>query len=300
MRQYRLLVHLLILILLSCGGNPKEEKATVEGKPVEVKKEPVNLNVSLLLDLSDRVDTVKYHNETMEFYLRDVGYIESISNAFINHLSLKKKRIIDDKIALFFNPEPKNQRINRISEDLKFHINRGNATTELFDNVKSVYSNKPKEIYEQTLEDNKYVGSDVWSFFKNKVKDFCIEEKSRNILIILTDGYLFHIDNIRDQENLSTYLTPQSIKKNQLNQADWEQKFNDKNYGFIPATTELNDLEVLVLGINPAKGNVYEDDIIKAYWENWFDKMEVGHYELRNADLPSDMDKIIREFILKD
>lgn len=299
MKQYKLLVHILILILISCGDTPKEEKADVEGKPIEKKKEPVNLNVSLLLDLSDRIDTVKYHNETMEFYLRDIGYIESVSNAFINHLSLKKKRIIDDRIAVYFNPEPKNQKINRISKDLKFHINRGNATPELFDNVKSFYLNEPRKIYEQTLEDDKYVGSDVWSFFKNKVKDFCIEENSRNILIIFTDGYLFHIDNIRDKNNLSTYLTPQSIKKNRLNKADWEQKFNDKNYGFLSATTDLKDLEVLVLGINPAKGNVYEDDIIKAYWKNWFDKMEVGYYELRNADLPSDMEKVINEFIVR-
>lgn len=299
MRQHRPLIHLLIFLLISCGDDPKEEKVVVEGSSVQMKKEPANLNVSLLLDLSDRIDTIKYHNETMEFYLRDIGYIESISNAFINHLSLKKKRTINDRIAVYFNPEPKNQRINRISKDLKFHINRGNATPELFDNVKSVYSNQPREIYEQTLEDDKYVGSDVWSFFKNKVKDFCIEENSRNILIILTDGYLFHIDNKRDEDNLSTYLTPQSIKKNKLNMADWEQKLNVKNYGFLPATTDLKDLEVLVLGINPAKGNVYEDDVIKAYWKNWFDKMEVGYYELRNADLPSDLEKIINEFIIR-
>lgn len=299
MKNYRSLVYLFILIIISCGNDPKEEKANVKESLVVAKKESVNLNVSLLLDLSDRIDTVKYHNETMEYYLRDIGYIESISNAFISHLSLKKKRTIDDRIAVYFNPAPKNKKINQISKDLKFQVNRGNATTELFDNIKSVYSNKPREIYEQTLEDDKYVGSDVWSFFKTKVKSFCIEEKSRNILIILTDGYLYHIDNIRKENNLSTDLTPQSIKEKRLNKANWEQKFNDENYGFIPATNELNDLEVLVLGINPAKGNVYEDDIIKAYWENWFDKMGVGYYELRNADLPSDMEKIINEFISK-
>ena len=36
-------------------------------------KIPSNLNISVLLDLSDRIDTIKYSNPSMEFYQRDLG-----------------------------------------------------------------------------------------------------------------------------------------------------------------------------------------------------------------------------------
>ena len=75
--------------------------------------------------------------------------------------------------------------------------------------------------------------------------------------------------------------------------------FNIKNFGFIPATKDLSNLEILVLGINPDKKNPYEDDVIKTYWEKWFIDMKVKRFEIKNADLPSNMEKVIRNFILE-
>ena len=40
---------------------------------------PSNLNISVLLDLSDRIDTIKYSNPSMEFYQRDLGYLKSVA-----------------------------------------------------------------------------------------------------------------------------------------------------------------------------------------------------------------------------
>tara|TARA_R110002167_G_scaffold247308_5_gene452898 strand:- start:466 stop:1341 length:876 start_codon:yes stop_codon:yes gene_type:complete len=288
---------MLALVCLSCKNDPKGASVSATNKDIPTNKADINLNVSLLLDLSDRIDTIKYPNESMEFYLRDLGYIESISNAFVEHLSKKKLRVMDDKIAVFFSPEPKNPKINTISQNLKFHVTKNNATLGLFENIKSTYSKKSKEIYEQALTDGQYIGSDTWSFFKNKVETFCIDDDSRNLLIILTDGYLYYLDNLRKQDNLSTYLTPQYIKSNQLGKSDWKVRVDDQKYGFIPAAENLGELEILVLGINPSTSSVYDDDVIKTYWQNWFEEMGVGYYELRNAELPSDMDPIIREFI---
>lgn len=298
MKSHIYTISAFLLFLFACKENPKNEISETKDKYNKAKKEDVNLNISLLLDLSDRIDTTKYHNEALEFYLRDVGYIESIANSFVEHLKVKRMRAMDDKIAVFFDPVPQNPKIDKISESLKFHVSRNNASLDLFEDIRDTYKSKSREIYEQALSDNKYVGSDTWNFFKNKVKSFCIEENSSNLLIILTDGYLYHMNNLRKEGNLSTYLTPQFIRTNELNDSNWKERFENDEYGFIPASDNLENLQVLVLGINPNNGNVYEDDVIKAYWQKWFEEMGVGYYEIRNAELPSDMDKIVKNFIL--
>ncbi|MDC8002726.1 hypothetical protein POV27_01560 [Aureisphaera galaxeae] len=235
----------------------------------------------------------------MEYYKRDLGYIELIAETFVNHLKVKKVRKMDDRIALYFDPEPKNLKINKISKSLKFHITRANASMDLLDEITPAYVSKSKEIYELSIKDRDYIGSDTWGFFKNNVRDFCIENDSRNILIILTDGYMFHKNNLREKDHLTTYLTPQYVKSENLNSINWKAKMDQKNYGFLVAENDLSNLDVLVLGINPIEGNVYEDDLIKEYWQKWFREMKVNYYEVRNAELPSNMKKIISDFIIK-
>ncbi|MCT8340601.1 hypothetical protein MG296_11090 [Flavobacteriaceae bacterium TK19130] len=291
------------LVLIFCAGcvedNPKEGANQQQVTAVKPKNDVTeNLNISFLLDLSDRIDPKKYPNEAMEYFERDAAYITSVSEAFDMHLRNKRVRAMNEKIQVFFDPEPKNPNINSISNQLKFHITRENASIELLDKIKSTYASKPKEIYELAISDNKYVGSDTWRFFKTKVKDFCIEENHRNILIILTDGYIFHKDTQMKEENKTTYLIPQTIRRNKLNTADWQSRMVEKEYGIIPANSDISDLEVLVLGINPDKKNSYEEEVIMQYWSDWFDAMDIKRYELKTAGLPANMDKLIKNFIL--
>lgn len=292
-----LLLPIILLLFSSCQNDVKTEKGTTI--PAGPDTRNLKLNISLLLDLSDRIDTLKYPNPSMQYYKRDVGYIETISSTFLNHLRRKKVRTIDDRIALFFEPEPGDQQINTISNNLKFHLTRNNVTIPFLDSINYIYANQPQHIYELALADKKFVGSDTWSFFKNKVKDYTIEEGYKNILVIFTDGYMFHVDNKRKEGNLTTYVTPEDIRNLKLNGGDWEKRMTDNKIGFLPATNDLEDLNVLVLGINPDSKNVYEEDVIKKYWSIWFEEMGVNYYEIRNAELPSNMEKIIQDFIAR-
>lgn len=290
----------LILLLLGCGGNDVKElkkEETLISKPEITASN--NWNISFLLDLSDRINPVKYPNESMDYYKRDVGYINSVAEVFSSHLGTKKNRSMDDKIQLFFDPEPLNPEINSISDKLKYKVNKDNITIELLDEIKNTYSNLPIEIYNLAIKDGNYIGSDTWRFFKNKVKDYCVEDGYRNILIILTDGYIYHKDTKIKELNLTTYLTPENIRDSKLNNSQWNDRFTNKNFGFIPATSNLSNLEILVLGVNPDKKNSYEDDVIKAYWGKWFKDMKVKRFEIKNADLPTNMEKVIHNFILE-
>lgn len=288
-------ISLLLVSTVSCkkDSEEKEEKETLAKSPVSE-----NYNISILLDLSDRISLQKNPNPTMEYYQRDLGYIKSVSEAFTQHLKSKRIRQIDDKMQLFFNPEPLDPAINTIAKDLRITIDKNNASKKLLNSINSDYASKTSKIYESAIKDNKYVGSDIWSFFDNKVKDQCIENKYRNILVILTDGYMFYESTVMKEGNRTTYITPELIRKNGLNTKDWDKKLQDQDFGFIKANDDLSNLEVLVIGINPNKNNPYEEKVIREYWIKWFTEMKISHFEIKNADLPSNMEKIIKDFIL--
>lgn len=276
------------LFLLNCKkANPKKEEET---------KSP-NLNISLLLDLSDRIDTVKNSNSTMEYYQRDIRYIKSVENAFINHIKQKKVIQMNDQMQVFFNPEPSNPEINKLSQELKVYFDK-NSNKEKIKIVDNTFSNIPLKIYKSAIDQKEFIGSDIWKFFKNKVKDYCIKDDHRNLLIILTDGYMYHKDSKFTEGNKSSFLTPEFIREKKLNTSDYKELFSKNNLGFIPATQNLDKLEVLVLGINPDKKNPYEEEVINLYWEDWFKNMGVKKYYLKDADLPTNLDAVIQNIIM--
>jgi len=206
-----------VIISLSCADEKKEQEKSIAKKEVkeDVHREAEqsgDLNISILMDLSDRISPEKYPNPTMEYYERDVAYINSIAEAFLFKIGNKRINQIDDQIQVFFEPEPQNREINKISNRLKFSFDKTNVSKEALDRLHNIYQTAPEEIYNLAIADNNYIGSDTWSFFKNKVHDYSIEEGKRNILIILTDGYLFHINNKRKEQNRTTYLTPEYVK----------------------------------------------------------------------------------------
>jgi hypothetical protein len=289
-------------MLISCLSDPKNEKNVEVVKSnltINQNSKSANLNISILLDLSDRIDTVKYSNPSMQYYRRDVGYLKSVADAFTDEIKYKKSRHLDDKIQLYFDPEPLNPKINDLSNQLKFHITRDNGTIDYINGISSMYSSSGLKIYEQALKDANYVGSDTWGFFKNKVRDYCIDENYRNILVILTDGYIYFEDNILNENNLSSYVTPKLIRSKKLNNSNWKELIESGKHGFIPVNQDFSNLEILVLGVNPSNNNDYDYDILKKYWSDWLFEMGVNedNFYFKTTDLPSNMDKIISAFI---
>ena len=111
-------VFALFLLSYSCTKDSakKEEIKTPQNVISKLNTSKQNLNISFLLDLSDRISPEKYPNESMEFYQRDVAYIKSVSEAFDMHLRKKRVRQMNDRIQLYFDPAPLNQNINKLSD----------------------------------------------------------------------------------------------------------------------------------------------------------------------------------------
>lgn len=103
-------------------------------------------------------------------------------------------------MQIFFNPEPSDPEINELAKQLKVSFGK-NTSKENIKLVDGKYTTLPAKIYQSAIQDKKYVGSDIWGFFKNKVKDYCIKNKHRNVLFILTDGYMFHKDSKFSEAN---------------------------------------------------------------------------------------------------
>jgi hypothetical protein len=254
-----------------------------------------NYNVTILLDLSSRIDEPNQQNN-------DSAYIVSIAKTFNNHIKNKKLGLLKDKIQLLFHPTPNNIKINKLSEKLKISYIKGVSKKEWIGKTESLYQSLPSEIYELArqdfLENQKYPGSDIWRFFKDDVDDYSIDECYRNIVIVLTDGYMFFEDTKMQKDNRTSYLTPKSLSEMPLKNATWKDIIAEKDFGFIVERKNLDDLEVLVLGIHSLNtNNPYALDIIKEYWKKWFIEMGVKNYKVKKADIPSNVEKVINNFI---
>ncbi len=299
---------LFLFLASACSSNQTHEETksqtTSEGKlkigNKKTKLKPnANLNLTFLIDLSDRIDPEKYPNKTMEYYERDTGYIASVVNAMINHLAYKKTIAFNDRIRTFIDPPPQDPEVNKVLKNLNFHFTKDNTELEVLNVMEQSYPQEACKLYQGAIKDNNYIGADIWSFFKNKAKRDCIKDGSKNILVILTDGYLYHSDNKRIENNRFNYIGKKSFKdKYRLDNGNWKARVKENGYGFIPATQNLSELEVLVCGLNPYEGNPYEEDVLSYFWESWLQDMGVNRYKILGSDLPISLDESIQEFIL--
>lgn len=251
-----------------------------------------NLNISFLLDLSDRIDPKKNPGICQ----RDLQYIKSVQKAFANHVKGKKMLLLKDQMQVFFNPLPNIPNINQLSEQLKVGFSPKTSKKDFID-IDKFYTDNPAKIYQRAIKDGHYIGSDIWRFFKNNVQEYCIKPDHRNILVILTDGYMYHKASIMQVGGKSSYITPQSLASKKLNTAGYANIMRKNKFGFITFPYNLKDLEILVLGINPSPGNPYEEDVIKQYWGDWFKTMKVKKFDLLTTDLPAALEPVINNFI---
>ncbi|CAM1341110.1 hypothetical protein [Tenacibaculum aestuarii] len=302
MKTYKLIIIALGIILTYSCSNKKEKdpvaEVSKEISSTSKKKSKENLNISIVLDLSDRINPKKYPEPSMEFYQRDLGYIKSVAKTFENHIRGKRINKINDKIQLFVEPAPSDSELNDKIATLKTQFDKTSVTKEEILKTAKKYTEICNNIYETAITDDKYVGSDIRGFFKNKIQDYCVEEGYKNVVVVLTDGYVYHKDNLIREQNRTSYLVPKTIRNFKLNKGNWKEEFQSKDYGFLPLHKNLENVEVLVLGVNPSKMNPYEEDVIKEYWKKWLTEMNVKKFQIKRADLPIYINDVINDFIL--
>lgn len=260
-------------LLSSCSGKT-ENKADENGMPKP-------LNLSVFLDLSDRLDREMIPSQTS----RDSMIINELIDVFIKDC-VDNGKIIKSKnhFQIFFHPAPKNTEIATLSSGLNVDMASIDIKQKkaVLKEMKDTFSKNISQIYNSTLNDKQWLGSDIWAFFSDKkVDNLCMRAGYRNILVILTDGYLFYSPNKRQEGDAYSYILPQTLK--------------NPNSSLIVKRNGLEDLEVLLLEVNPYTP-LERDSLIKVL-EKWFSDMEVSKFVVVDTDMPVNTANIIQNFI---
>jgi hypothetical protein len=221
-------------LMVGCAPQPRPEKSSPGAS-----SGAETWNITVLLDLSDRI---RANRE------RDIELVRTISTCFRDHFAGKNLFAIRDRLRVLFYPEPRDQRINKIAENLKVQLNPADKAQirNVWESIEHDYSEQLNHLYDLAEAEGKatrYPGSDIWRFFKERAAEYCIERSDtncRNILVILTDGYVFHQDSQTRVGNRTSFLTGPFLDGEGLrNNTQWREKFDTGNYGFIANPSEL-------------------------------------------------------------
>lgn len=268
-------------ILTSCGkkgGNGNNETsggATATSTAITKKA----LNVSIYLDLSDRLERQMTPSQSE----RDIEIVKYIATIVKNHAVSQKIIPSTDRIKVFFYPSPNDSKVNLLSKDLELDLGKAQPAEKkkLLNEFEAKFESSLSQIYKSTLDQKNWIGSDIWGFFKKQVETYCINKDARNIIVILTDGYIFDSNNKQKEGNNYSYILPQTLR--------------NSNSGLIVSRQGLEDLEVLMLEVNPYDPK--HQDQMESILTNWFQGMGVQKLYVGMTDQPSNTQLIIDKFM---
>ena len=294
----------ILFICFSCSNDHStnatgsEKQATPATALVQKDKQ---LNITILLDLSDRIEPSKYPN-TPEHYQRDMEIVNHFVNIFKNDMETKGAYKARGKLKVLFSPKPKDPSINTIASTLNIDLSKSKNAQEkkiVFDKISEEFRKNLTTIYKTTIETSNYMGSDTWRFFKNDVVDYTItkDKNYRNILVLITDGYMYHVNSRQNNGNRTTYISPNKLKEWGLRENNYQEIIDSQDFGFITTQKNLENLDVLVLEVNPSKKYLDDEDIIRAYFGKWFNEMGIKKFKIYNTDLPEYTKTRIDNFI---
>lgn len=290
-----ILIWSLVVILCSCASETtKNEETDNSSNPLNKEQ----LNITILLDLSDRVAQPLQPSQND----RDISIVSGIVEIFKSNMETKGAFKAKDKLKILFTPAPDDASINNIANTLTVDLSKmeNKQKKDVFDNITTDFTNGLSEIYKLTLNSKNWIGSDIWRFFKYDARELCIDQDKsyRNILVIVTDGYIYHKQSTDRQKNRTAFLTGTFLQSEGLrNNQNWKDKFDNQDYGFINSGQTYENLDILVLEVNPSSSHKNDEDIIRAYLNKWFTEMKVNHFEIFNTDLPvNTKNKIVRFF----
>ncbi|MHB2156381.1 hypothetical protein ACX8XN_18565 [Calditrichota bacterium GD2] len=238
------------------------------------------VNVLVLLDLSNRIDP-RLHPYQAE---RDLKIVRTIFNWFERRVKQRLYVHARDRFQIIIAPQPTDY------QALLFR----NADNLWIDGQELASGGKPRfekakhdlflslnNIYEQACDSKQFVGADIWTFFRDQLLNL-IDPNARNILFILTDGYLDFNASIQYQRphqgNLTTYMEVAKFR----NEKNWHERFNREQIGLLPIPEKFTNLEIMLLEVNLR--DIRDRAILEKYWFDWFNRMGVLKFALRLTD----------------
>lgn len=288
---YMILLLIVLTIMFSCSSEKKEKDSTY-----------FQFNVSVLLDLSDRIDPNLHPDQIA----RDKEIIKKVLELVKNNIKHKGTFNSFDKFKIMFYPKPDNPQLFELASNLNFDLEKLEPKGKklLFKELNQKVSENLDLLYSSAMEKSKFNGSDIWRFFKDEVKDKCIIDKEgyRNYLIILTDGYIYWKYTMNQDGNRYSYITPKSSQIQKFRGSlNWLDTFDKGDYGLIKIDLDISKLSVLVAEVNPVKKHPEDYDVIKKYLSKWFQEMNIAeeNYKIIKTDVPTYSKPVVENFFKK-
>ena len=290
---------IIILIgLTACSENDKSNDAQSKSKQAYYK----NLNITILIDLSDRISIKK--NPTQAD--KDIKFIMNVLDAFKIYLAKKGVVQSEDKIKVIYYPTVNYEIYQDIADSLNIDFSNYEFVQrkKLFQNISSIYYNNLKKLYSLASNAKSFEGSDLFNYFKHRIVDDCISTDSNfiNLLIILTDGYIYHKNSKYQDGNRFSYLLPEAPQvANFRNINNWEAVFEKNDFGLIKLDNNLSRLNILLAEFSPIDHSPKDFDILKKYWSKWLIEQNVNkdNFKILRTDLSTLNRDIIFAFFNK-
>ncbi|MCR5886677.1 hypothetical protein LRS06_02580 [Hymenobacter sp. J193] len=264
-------------------------------------------NLTILLDLSNRINA-RFGQDTQQN--RDVAIVKAASTWFKSHMEKQGALKAKDRFAIYFEPQPQmDANLDQVARSLQVDLGKPEmdpkAKKEVYNKLVAQTTAGVERLYE-FVKQQPQDGADLWGFAKEKMAARCIMDTSmyRNVLIVVTDGYLDHVRNrsMRDGNKAAffndTYIQNELVKKGQFTAANWAAKYEAGKYGLlVPPGTNLKGLDVLVLEINTYSRPPFYADIVNRYVTDWFKAMGANRVEVRATDVPTYTEENVKAFL---
>lgn len=272
----------LAIFALTHGNNSSSENPVANSPSNTVKP----LNISILLDLSDRLGATG-PNDNCPQMEKDTAIIGYVQRWFIQR-QYKNRLQTGDRIQVLLYPNPDVANIATLQKRMMADFKLGSNKAESIKNNKKtmkemphVWANALNEIYCTTISAKHWIGSDVWGFFDVSAKQQCVKKGYRNIIIILTDGYLYHKDAWQmTAKGTYTGIVPKTV---------------ESQLAITPIDEDLSELEVLFMEINPLRPAHFGK--IRRLLTDWCKGMGIEHVDVVRTDLPALTQSSIENFL---
>jgi hypothetical protein len=261
---------------------------------------PESINVIVIPDLSRRItDTYNNPNQVQN----DIFILQNIWSSFADYSKLKQDS--KDKLIVDLTDIDQAQgQFGKVANNLQFDLSghKGKSNRLFFtDEKQKQFSKSVIEMYKLGRE--KPLGADyrfyLRRYLKSHIKKSTLFDTYRNKVIFITDGYLeaeiSGIDTKIDDPKIKSMLY-KSVQNGNVLDIISSNKLN------IPIVNiDLTNTDVMVCEVNERKtGKGHDYEILKTYWEDWFQRMRVKSIEVLQREQATASTAIkVKEFIIK-
>jgi hypothetical protein len=254
--------------LQSLNLDDKDVKGCIEWLPPA----PMSINLIVIPDLSRRItDTVNNPNQISN----DIFVLQTIWKSFVKYSRLKQ----DTKDNLIIDVTDIDQakgQFGKVANNLQFDLSnhKGKSNILYFTTIKDQqFESSIKQMYRSAKD--KPLGADYRFYFRRYLKDHLkkptLFDNYINKVVIITDGYLEAEGKPADTK-IYGFEKPLHQSVNIGNTLDF---ISRKGFNIPKVNIDLSNTEILVCEVNERKkGKGYDFEILKTYWEDWFQRMD--------------------------